>query len=218
VLIKEAGWVRNKWKMLGSKSGASSYWLILALLGKNLLAVSGRTVHDLYVMRRRLIVPYLICLQSGVIEQGATLLQLQDTDQFNTQILVQAARHSQENDRIPEAIKLYNLAGEYSTVISCLAQALGNTVAQLGGEGEKGRAIERTATDIMRHYERTNRAVGKDRDAVIRLLRIRDALDAKNAGRAEVALEVRTCSIHPSCMLMSFGTDHGINRAHPAGG
>jgi nuclear pore complex protein Nup93 len=143
-------------------------------------------------MQRKLIMPYLTYLQSGVIEQGATLLQLQDTNQFNTQILVQAARHSQENDRIPEAIKLYNLAGEYSTVISCLAQALGNTIAQLGGEGEKGRAIERTATDIMRHYERTNRAVGKDRDAVVRLLRIRDALDAKNAGRAEIALEVRT--------------------------
>ena len=38
---------------------------------------------------------------------------------------------------------------------------------------EKGRAIERTAADILRHYERMNRAVGKDRDAVTRLLRIR---------------------------------------------
>lgn len=129
-------------------------------------------------------------MQNGVIEQGATLLQLQDTKQFNEQILIRAARHAEENDRISEAIKLYNLAGDYSTVISCLAQALGNTIAQPGSPDEKGRTLERTAGDILRHYERMNRAVGKERDAVVRLLRIREAIDAKNSGRPELALDV----------------------------
>lgn len=128
-------------------------------------------------------------LKSGVIEQGASLLQLQDSKQFNEQILVRAAKHSEENDRVPEAIKLYNLAGDYSTVISCLAQALGNTIAQPSPD-EKARSIEKTAAEILHHYERTNRAVGKDRDAVIRLLRIREAVDAKHAGRPETALDV----------------------------
>lgn len=128
-------------------------------------------------------------VQSGVIEQGATLLQLKDSKQFNEQILVRAAKHCEENDRISEAIKLYNLAEDYSTVISCLAQSLGNTVTQPSPD-EKARVIEKTATEILRHYERLNRAVGKDRDAVIRLLRIREAMDAKNAGRPEVALDV----------------------------
>lgn len=118
------------------------------------------------------------------------MLHLNDNNQYNEQILIRAAKHSEENDRIPEAIKLYNLAGDYSTVISCLAQALGNTISQPSGEGDKNRIIERTAADILRHYERTNRAVGKDRDAVIRLLRIREALDAKSAGRVDVTLEV----------------------------
>lgn len=126
---------------------------------------------------------------SGVIEQGATLLQLKDSKQFNEQILVRAAKHCEENDRISEAIKLYNLAEDYSTVISCLAQSLGNTVTQPSPD-EKARVIEKTATEILRHYERLNRAVGKDRDAVIRLLRIREAMDAKNAGRPEVALDI----------------------------
>lgn len=117
---------------------------------------------------------------------------MNDSKQYNEQILVRAAKHSEENDRIPEAIKLYNLAGDYSTVISCLAQVLGNTISQPSGEGDKNRAIERTATDILRHYERMNRAVGKDRDAVVRLLRIREALDAKSAGRMDVALEVNS--------------------------
>ncbi|KAF9007943.1 nucleoporin-interacting protein NIC96 [Cyathus striatus] len=125
----------------------------------------------------------------GVIEQGVSLLKLQDTRQFNEEILIRAARHSEENDRIAEAIKLYNLAGDYNTVVACLAQALGNTIAQPSTD-EKARAVEKTAADILRHYERTNRAVGKDRDAVIKLLRIREAINAKNAGKPEAALEV----------------------------
>lgn len=104
---------------------------------------------------------------------------------------MQAAKQSQENDRIIEAIKLYNVAEQYATVISCLANALGNTLTQTGAQGEHARMMERTAADILRHYERMNRAVGKDREAVIRLLKIREAMDAKSAGRFELALEVR---------------------------
>ncbi|KAK2462123.1 hypothetical protein APHAL10511_006586 [Amanita phalloides] len=126
---------------------------------------------------------------NGVIEQGASLLHLEDNKQFNEQILICAAKNSEENDRIAEAIKLYNLAGDYSTVVSCLAQALGNTIAQSTPD-EKARTIEKTAADIIWHYERTNRAVGRDRDAVVRLLKIREAMNAKNAGRPEVALDI----------------------------
>ncbi|EKM60434.1 uncharacterized protein PHACADRAFT_246372 [Phanerochaete carnosa HHB-10118-sp] len=126
---------------------------------------------------------------SGVIEQGAPLLKLNNLDNYNEQILVRAAKHCEENDRTPEAIKLYNLAGDCTTVIACLAQALGSSITQPSGD-EKARAIERTAADILRHYERTNRAVGKDRDAVIKLLRVREAIEAKESGRAELALEI----------------------------
>ncbi|RPD59374.1 nucleoporin-interacting protein NIC96 [Lentinus tigrinus ALCF2SS1-7] len=126
---------------------------------------------------------------SGAIEQSASLLKLEDTREYNEQILIRAAKSSAEADRIPEAIKLYNLAGDYATVIGVLAHALGNTIAQPSVD-EKARAIERTAADILRHYERTNRAVGKERDAVIRLLRVREAMDAKDAGRVETALEL----------------------------
>ncbi|CCL98344.1 uncharacterized protein FIBRA_00338 [Fibroporia radiculosa] len=126
---------------------------------------------------------------SGIIEQNAPLLKLEDVRQYNEHILIRAAKHSEQSDRIPEAIKLYNLAGDYTTVIACLAQALGNTIGQPSSD-EKARSIERTAADILRHYERTNRAVGKDRDAVIRLLRVREAMDAKDSGRIELALEI----------------------------
>jgi len=118
-------------------------------------------------------------------------LQLHDSKQFHENILIRAAKHSEENDRIPEAIKLYNLAGDYTTVVACLAQALGNTIAQPNRDSQNVKLIEQTAAEILRNYERTNKAVGKDRDAVVRLLRIRDAMDAKRAGRMEVALDVR---------------------------
>ncbi|KAJ7070195.1 nucleoporin-interacting protein NIC96 [Mycena amicta] len=125
---------------------------------------------------------------SSVINQGTSLLGLRDTKEFNEHILVKAARNSEENDRIPEAIKLYNLAGEYGTVISCLAQALRKTIAKPSAD-EKARTVEQTAAEILWNYERTNRAVGRDRDAVICLLRIREAIEAKQAGQPEVALE-----------------------------
>jgi len=117
-------------------------------------------------------------------------LHLSDSQEFRNQTLVRAARHAEENDRINEAIKLYNLAEDYSTVVSCLAQALGNTVAQASPD-EQAKNIEKTAAEILKHYERANRAVGRERGAVMRLLRIREAVEAKSRGRPEVALDVR---------------------------
>ncbi|TCD61186.1 hypothetical protein EIP91_008811 [Steccherinum ochraceum] len=111
---------------------------------------------------------------SGLIEQFAPLLKLQGKD-YSENILIRAAQHSEESDRLPEAIKLYNLAGgrlHHRRLVS------------------PARSIERIAADILRHYERTNRAVGKEREAVIRLLRVREAVEAKEAGRMEMALEI----------------------------
>jgi len=76
--------------------------------------------------------------------------------------------------------------------MSCLAQALGSTIS-LPSPDEKARSVEKTAGDILRNYERTNRAAGKDRDAVVKLLKVREAMDAKNAGRPEVAIDVSAC-------------------------
>jgi nuclear pore complex protein Nup93 len=128
-------------------------------------------------------------LQSGVIEQGAPLLKLNDAHAFNEYILTRAAHAAEQADRLPEAVKLYNLAGEYATVVGCLARALGGALARPGAD-EQARAVERTAADIVRHYERTNRGAGRERDAVVKMLRIREASDAKDAGRLDVALEV----------------------------
>jgi len=92
-----------------------------------------------------------------------------------------------------KAIKLYNLTGDYETVIACLAQALGDTVAHLNAGGEKRKTVEHTATEIVSHYERTNHAVGRARDAVVRLLHIREVMNPKAEGRVDIALDVSVC-------------------------
>jgi nuclear pore complex protein Nup93 len=129
-------------------------------------------------------------MQTGVIEQAAPLLKLDDVHNLDAEIFVPAARQAEESDRVLQAIKLYNLAGEFSTVINCLASALGTTLAAPGGGGERARSLEEAAMDIIRHYERVGRAPGRARDAVVKLLRIREALDAKSEGRVDRALEV----------------------------
>ncbi|KAL1685920.1 Nup93/Nic96-domain-containing protein [Schizophyllum commune] len=125
----------------------------------------------------------------GTIEQHMSLLKLRSKQQYNEQILMRAAKESEDNDRTAEAIKLYNLAEDYATVVSCLARALGNTIAQTAPDA-KCRALERTAEQILDHYARTNRAAGKDKDAVAKLLKIRRAMDLRNAGELQRAMDV----------------------------
>lgn len=125
----------------------------------------------------------------GTIEQHMALLKLRSKQQYNEQILVRAAKESEDNDRTSEAIKLYNLAEDYATVVSCLARALGNTIAQSTPD-VKCRSIEKTAEQILEHYAHTNRAAGKDKDAVEKLLKVRRAMDLKNAGDLQNAMAV----------------------------
>ena len=81
------------------------------------------------------------------------------------------------------------VAGDYTTV-SSLANALRTLVVQtgsgVGGVDEKGRVLEKTARETLRHYKRTTRAS----EAIGVLLRIREAVEAKTVGRPELVLEV----------------------------
>ena len=130
--------------------------------------------------------------QGGTIERDMFLLRLGSSAEYNEQILLRAAHQSERSKRTIEAIKLYNLAGAHSTVISCLARALGEVVGEpASAGGEEGEKLDATARDILSHYERTNRAAGKEKDAVRRLVKVREAMTAKNVGRLEAALEVR---------------------------
>jgi nuclear pore complex protein Nup93 len=107
--------------------------------------------------------------QNGSIEHGLKLLNITSTKHY---------------------IKLYNLADAHTTVISCLARGLGEYISELGGGGADAKSLETLAREVLRHYDRENRANGKERDTVIQLLGIREAMDAREKGRLEAALEV----------------------------
>lgn len=142
----------------------------------------------------------------GVIEHHAPLLKLTSSQSFSEHILAPSAQHALSSDRPLEAIKLYNLAGDYDTVVSCLAQALGASLGQPNLGGERGKEVEATAREIVRHYVKMNRGTGTSgvkgpgeisaggsREAVEKLLKIREAVGLKEEGRWDVALEV-SCS------------------------
>ncbi|KAF5393678.1 hypothetical protein D9757_000346 [Collybiopsis confluens] len=99
------------------------------------------------------------------------------TSDYKSQVLIPTASSLLSSDRLPEAIKLYDLAGEYDTVVGCLAQALGNLVASgsaatgLGGSGgitwsasgeqaSRAKELEKTAREILTVYERLGRGTG----------------------------------------------------------
>jgi len=54
------------------------------------------------------------------------------THSYTTTILNSTASLLLSNDRLPEAIEVYDLAGEYDLVVGCLADALGRVVVNLG--------------------------------------------------------------------------------------
>ncbi|KAJ3723408.1 nucleoporin-interacting protein NIC96 [Lentinula raphanica] len=142
------------------------------------------------------------------------------TFDYKSQILLPTASSLLSNDRLPEAIKLYDLAGEYDTVVGCLAQALGNLVASgsttlsFGSGGgmawsasdqqERAKELERTAREILTVYERLGRGTGlsvsgssngtntggKDRDACVKLLKILEAGERGRDGHVDRALEI----------------------------
>ncbi|KAG8834375.1 hypothetical protein FRC17_009050 [Serendipita sp. 399] len=128
---------------------------------------------------------------TGVIERDLKLLKLDSNpNDFAEHILKRAARQSEREKRINEAIRLYHLAGEHETVVECLARALGDQISVPVGGGDEGEELANTAKEVLSHYERTNRASGKARDAVVKLVRIRDARVAKEQGLPDKALEI----------------------------
>jgi len=67
---------------------------------------------------------------------------------------------------------------------------LGDYIGDADDGGGEGAVLSGTAREILKHYERTNKGAGRSRDAVVKLVKIREARSAKNAGQLEKALEV----------------------------
>ncbi|KAJ3930620.1 MAG: Nup93/Nic96-domain-containing protein [Lentinula lateritia] len=102
----------------------------------------------------------------GVIPTHLPLLRLALSSSFNTY----------PSPHLTKAIKLYELAGKYDTVVSCLAQALGNLVTSgsmtsglgaggmtwsaTGDQQDRTKELEKTARKILTVYKRLGRGTG----------------------------------------------------------
>lgn len=133
-------------------------------------------------------------VQTGVLEHYLPLLQLNSTPEYYDIILKGAATMCEEDRRITDAIKLYNLAGARDTVISCLARALGELLSEPGGGGVEGQELENIAQQVIRMYDLRGERT-KESQEVMKLIRARSAMDRYAQGDMEGALEV---SDHPS--------------------
>ncbi|GJJ09412.1 hypothetical protein Clacol_003634 [Clathrus columnatus] len=122
---------------------------------------------------------------SGDLERALILLKL-NTARYHEVILLPAARLLEKENRITEAIKLYNLAESPDTVLACLARALSDLIADPSSNSPD---LEKTATDILRHYGKTNKGLGKAKDTVVKLLQIRAAQEAWEKGYLDAALQ-----------------------------
>lgn len=137
------------------------------------------------------------------MERGLPLLKL-DKEKYYEVILRPAAKQSEREKRVNEAIKLYNLAESHDTVIACLARSLSELIDEPENGGELGLALAQTARDILRHYERTNKGAGKVKDAVVKLLKIRAAREAIEKGNLDAALQVSTVYLKAVLIDASF--------------
>ncbi|KAG8989623.1 hypothetical protein FRB90_002154 [Tulasnella sp. 427] len=144
---------------------------------------------------------------TGVLEHYLPLLQLNSMSEYNEVILKGAATMCEEDRRITDAIKLYNLAGARDVVISCLARALGELLSEPGGGGAEGQELENIAQQVIRMYELRGERT-KDSQEVAKLIRARSAMDRYAQGDMEGALE----AIEASDIIPLDGDLRALNR------
>ena len=124
------------------------------------------------------------------------LLRLGSLTQYHEAILLPAADECEQEGKLVDAIKLYNMAGAHDTVIACLTRALGNILSEPMGGGEEGATLESLTRTILDHYSRRGDAIGSKRHDLMCLLKIREAAVAFDNKQYETALAVGWC-FHP---------------------
>jgi nuclear pore complex protein Nup93 len=129
-------------------------------------------------------------MQPGILERSLPLLRLSSGAEYHEVILVAAADECERERKLLDAIKLYNLAGAHETVIACLTRALGDLLSEPTGGGEEGASLESLTRSILEHYSRRGEVVGAQRQDLVCLLKVREAMVACEQKHYEAALEV----------------------------
>ncbi|KAF9507438.1 hypothetical protein BS47DRAFT_1304038 [Hydnum rufescens UP504] len=144
----------------------------------------------------------------GILERNLPLLRLSSAAEYHEVILVAAADECERERKLLDAIKLYNLAGAHETVIACLTRALGDLLSEPTGGGEEGASVESLTRSILEHYSRRGEVVGAQRQDLVCLLKVREAMMACEQKHYEAALE----SIEASGLIPFDGDIQTITR------
>lgn len=116
---------------------------------------------------------------------------------YYEEILIPTANECEQQRRLLDAIKLYNLAGSHATVVSCLTRALGDLVVEPLAGGPEGVNLEGLARSILEHYSRRGDVTGVEKQNLLCLLSVREASAAFEQKHYETALEVRVVFYFP---------------------
>ncbi|EJT98918.1 NIC-domain-containing protein [Dacryopinax primogenitus] len=129
----------------------------------------------------------------GAIEQNMKLLHLADAKQYHQSIVLNLALQYHSEKRLIDAVKLYNLAGEYNDVMKLLIQAIGDTLFESPEVESEAGHIRSTAREMWETYYTTPDIRSRVQDALLRtcqkLLKIREGFEDIHYGRQELGLE-----------------------------
>ncbi|KZT58461.1 NIC-domain-containing protein [Calocera cornea HHB12733] len=129
----------------------------------------------------------------GAIEQSMKLLHLEDAKAYHQSIVLNLALQYHTEKRLIDAIKLYNLAGEYNDVMKLLIQAVGDTLFESPEVESEAGQIRATAREMWETYYTTPEVRSKVQDLLLRtcqkLLKIREGFEDIHYGRQEPGLE-----------------------------
>ena len=148
----------------------------------------------------------------GAIERDIKLAHIPDERSYLLGIVKVAASRTSSQQRLSDAIILYNLAEDYDTVVAVLNKALGASLSQPASSNgtASGEAtsigfgaeqdISSFANGILDHYQKDlgkwNRVGEKNRETCRVLLRLKEAFLFYQEGRLEQALEVSPLFLH----------------------
>ena len=144
----------SKSKSHGSSAEGLSLWPKLVEDGKTWLEGLHPMELDSYAFIFLLSSACSTRLQTGIIERDKRLLKLREdpstgTSDYTDQILLRAARQSERENHINEAIKLYHLAGDHETVVACLARALGDYIGDADDGGGEGAVLSEDRKSVV---------------------------------------------------------------------
>lgn len=135
-------------------------------------------------------------VQPGYLTNHAKLLKLTDTASFMAEITVKAAEKCAREGRLPDALQLFNLAGEYSRVLQLLAKRLQLLITS-PYQADDASTVTAMSEAILQYYQSQERILSKldagqveNCEGLLALVHLRKAVEEGSWAEAVNLLEI----------------------------